>query len=319
FNRKCRKLKNLPQVKSHPILGNLESLMENVWERNVDLLGDRFVKNLCSIINDQRDNGVFLLWISIAPHVLVTNVQAVESLLSSQTIVEKSFEYEKMFQLWLGTGLITSGGEKWRSRRRFLTQAFHMRILNDYIPIMNKHFRYLVKKLRNEVGQPVDMVNYAKLAALDVICETAMGVCINAQSHPELKYVNCVTSLVDQMFNRFIDFMNWFDFIYFRLESGKKFIDTISCIRKFTLDVIEQRKKLFIEQRNNKNNEIDLDDIYLSMKRTKTSFMDLLLKRHFDEMTENGNSSFTIQDIREESLKKKIAITAHIIINAKEP
>ncbi|RWS24152.1 cytochrome P450 4c3-like protein, partial [Leptotrombidium deliense] len=205
-----------------------------------------------------------------------------------------------MFKLWLGTGLLTSSGEKWRSRRKFLTPSFHFRILNDFIPTMNKHFRYLVEKLRQENGKPVDVVTHVQLATLDVICETAMGVCINAQSSPESKYVNCVMSVADLMFNRFVDFTNWFDFIYFRREGGKKFMDTIRYIHAFTLDMIEQRKKFIIQQPNNNNDESEMDDIHLSKKHKNRAFMDLLLKRHLDEMKEDGTSSFTLEDIREE-------------------
>ena len=41
-----------------------------------------------------------------------------------------------------------SSGEKWRSRRRLLTPAFHFKILQDFLVIMNEHSEIFVNKLK---------------------------------------------------------------------------------------------------------------------------------------------------------------------------
>ena len=41
-------------------------------------------------------------------------------------------------QHFVGEGLVTSKGEKWKKHRKMLTQAFHFDILKQYVPVYNE-------------------------------------------------------------------------------------------------------------------------------------------------------------------------------------
>jgi len=82
-------------------------------------------------------DGVLLIWQTMWPAVMVFRAEAVEFILSNSTELSKAWFY-KFLHPWLGEGLLTSKGAKWKQRRKLLTSAFHFNILKDFLPVFNK-------------------------------------------------------------------------------------------------------------------------------------------------------------------------------------
>ncbi|GMS92779.1 hypothetical protein PENTCL1PPCAC_14954, partial [Pristionchus entomophagus] len=125
-----------------------------------------------------------------------TNGQTLKYILDSNEEITKGDEYNFIIP-WLGTGLLTSTGNKWRSRRKMLTPTFHFTMLEGYIATMNRHAKICVELLENRAnGRNVDMFPVVKMCALDIICETTMGKELDSQRHPNQPYVEAIVNLM---------------------------------------------------------------------------------------------------------------------------
>lgn len=134
--------------------------------------------------------------------------------MSSPKYIDKSQDYYYL-QPWLGTGLLTSHGKKWHSRRKvkhlfllilfivlwyfsrshktkreislyihffiftlqILTPAFHFKILEDFIEVFQEQSSILVSKLAADVNKKsgLNLFKYVTLCTLDIICGKKMS------------------------------------------------------------------------------------------------------------------------------------------------
>lgn len=66
-------------------------------------------------------------------------------------------------------------GNKWQTRRKLLTPAFHFKILEDFITVFNEQSRILVEKLKQIATNKDNDFNifpYVTRCTLDIICGT---------------------------------------------------------------------------------------------------------------------------------------------------
>ncbi|KAK6324938.1 hypothetical protein J4Q44_G00042800 [Coregonus suidteri] len=201
--------------------------------------------------------------------------------------MDKAYAY-KFLQPWLGTGLLTSTGNKWRRRRKLLTPTFHFSILTEFLEVMNEQAEVLVEKLDKVAGKgPFNCFNHVTLCALDIICETAMGKKIYAQSNYDSEYVQCVYKMSDIITRR--QRMPWFwpDFFYNYFGEGWEHNRSLKVLHSFTSNVIYERAEYIAY--------IESDSESDQGMRKRRAFLDMLLKT-----TDEEGNKLTHQDIQEE-------------------
>ncbi|XP_068211245.1 cytochrome P450 4C1-like [Palaemon carinicauda] len=280
--KKVWTLNKLPGPKGLPIVGNAFEMALNS-------------KELFAKMNSFGDYGeIVRIWIGPQPYVLISGADAVEVVLSSSKYIEKSFDYSFLHP-WLGTGLLTSSGAKWRSRRKLLTPAFHFKILEDFVEVFNNESQKLTKKLQKKAdGKPFNLFPYITRCTLDIICETAMGTPINAQDDEgENAYVDAIYKIGYLVQQRVANAWQHSGLLYWLSGYAQKRDSLVKILHSFSQKTIQERKSCFQERVQNTEKEKEEDTT--GSKKKRLAFLDLLL-----QYSQNENVDLPDEDIREE-------------------
>ncbi|XP_015929391.1 cytochrome P450 4V2-like [Parasteatoda tepidariorum] len=250
-----------------------------------------FLCGLCVLFEKER---IFELTLFMKTYVFFFKPETVEVVLSSSNLIDKAGFYNFGHPL-VGTGLITSSRKKWQYRRKLLTPTFHFRILEDFLPVFSYHSHILISRLRElEKDSWIDVVPLINYCTLDIICETAMGVKINAQTGEGKDYVEAIHEASAIIVSRVLSPWLHPHFLFRISPSGRQFYKKVDLVHSITRKVIKQKKSEMIE--NNKQiqkvGQI-ANDVTLNTKHRR-AFLELLLEHHFKD------PSFTEDDIREE-------------------
>ena len=245
-----------------PLLGNaLDFAVPR--EKLLEMLRQRYLLKFGSVAR-------FLL--AHRPYILLSKAEGFETVMSSSRHIYKGRDYVILSE-WLGTGLLTSNGKKWHTRRKMLTPAFHFKILEDFLVIMNEQAQILTQKLGEiKSGQRTDVFPYITHSALDIICESAMGKNVGAQNNASTPYVRAVYDASDILFERILNPILWSDFAFWFSPKNKELKNALQILHRFTEKVIrERRESLLQRQRRSSIGEKDEDE--LLGKKRKLAFL----------------------------------------------
>ncbi|XP_061575069.1 cytochrome P450 4V2-like [Cololabis saira] len=279
YLHKWFEMKPIPGLeRSYPFIGHALMFKTDPGE---------FFRQIVDYTQEFRDKPLFKIWVGPIPFVILYHAENVEKVLSNPVHLDKSFAY-KFLHPWLGTGLLTSTGKKWRQRRKILTPTFHFSILTEFLEVMNEQAKILVEKLGKQAGKgPFNCFSHITLCALDIICETAMGKKIYAQSNSESEYVKSVYKMSDIISRRQRTPWFWPDCMYYYFGEGKEHDKTLKVLHSFTNKVIKERTRIMSSSESDSESD--------QGTRKRRAFLDMLLKTQ----DENGNK-LSHQDIQEE-------------------
>ncbi|KAK2865556.1 hypothetical protein Q7C36_001612 [Tachysurus vachellii] len=280
FLRMWNVLKPVPSIGvAYPLLGHALQLKSGAGE---------FFCQMIEFADKFRNAPLLQAWLGPLPFLFLYHAETVERVLNNSVHMDKAYSYTFLHP-WLGTGLLTSTGTKWRSRRKLLTPTFHFSILTDFLEVMNEQAVVLVDKLDKHAGkEPFDCFSHITLCALDIICETAMGKKIFAQSNHDSEYVRSVYRMSDLISKRQRMPWYWPDIAFHYFGDGKEHDRCLKTLHSFTESVIREREKYGVHH-------MESDRGTDQGKKKRQAFLDMLLKT----TDENGNK-LTHQDIREE-------------------
>lgn len=239
----------------------------------------------------QEYGPVFRLWAGPELFVLLANPIDVEAILNSTKNLTKSFNYNFLRE-WLGEGLLTSTGDRWRQHRKILTPTFHFKILEEFSEVFARQGDILVEVLKKRAdGCPFDVCPLIDRYTQDVICETAMGIQMRAQTgDSSSEYLQAVRDQCNVLTLR--SSQPWFysDFLFNLSPLGRKQKRNLKILHDMTSKVIAQRKRIL--EKDPKNVEkLMVDEMGI---RRRLAFLDYLL------LSASEGAGLTDEDIREE-------------------
>ncbi|KAF5277800.1 hypothetical protein FQR65_LT03781 [Abscondita terminalis] len=264
-----QKFKLLPVIGHEPVL-LAETILSSENGLPVRLQKRRLIPSASNIMSQY--NGPVKLMVGFYPALLMADAKSVEFVLSSKTILHKSPEY-KFLNAWLGTGLLTSAGMKWRKHRKLLTPAFHFQILERFIDVFDKQSTILIEKLDKVKDNEVNIFSYARLHALDVICEATMNTPINAQYDPTSNYVKSVREMCRIVMGRAISIKRW-NFVYKFSKDYFKEQNALRILHGLSNSVIKTRRKELETRLSDCKDDLET--------KKRIAFLDILLTSTFD-------------------------------------
>lgn len=284
YFRKWKIMRPIPGVgPNYPLVGDALMLKPN---------SAAFFQQIIEFTETLRHLPLIKLWIGPNPILLLYHAETVEPILSTSKHMDKSFLY-RFLHPWLGLGLLTSTGEKWRSRRKMITPSFHFAILSEFLEVMNEQSKILVEKLNSRAGTgSFNCFMDITLCALDIICETAMGRKIQAQSNSESEYIKAIYEMSELIQRRQTMPWLWPDFVFNHIKSGKKHNKNLKILHSFTDQTILERAQ---ELKNAKANVGGNETAKAMITKKRSAFLDMLLKA-----TDEAGNTLSYRDIREE-------------------
>ncbi|XP_063927495.1 cytochrome P450 4d2-like [Zophobas morio] len=271
FLQKFKSLSVIPGPRPLPLIGNA-----------FDIGGTptALFNNCTKLLNQYGD--IFKVFIGNECKVFIANADFLEEIMSSNVYITKSNAYN-LLKPFLNDGLLTSGGSKWKKRRKLITPTFHFKILDQFLEVFNSCTDILVTKLSSEVGKDwTDIDPYINLFSLDVICETAMGVKISSQEGKNSEYVQALFRYIENTAVRVFSAWKRFDFLFKFAPEYRLHEKSLVILQKFSTDVIEKRRLKKCQEVVEKTSDV-------GMKR-RIALLDLLLES--DDLTND--------DIKEE-------------------
>jgi len=232
-------LDNIQGPTALPFLGNIHQFK---------FAPDQFFEQAQGVSYMFRDSTERMcrIWLGPLPFVILYGAEECEAVLGSSKMLTKLFHYS-FLSPWIGEGLLISKPDKWRPRRKMLTPTFHYDMLKDFVEVYNRHATTLISKFHELAdGEFHEIFHTISLCTLDVICESALGININAQrTHNE--YLDAVFKMKYIIHQRQIKPQYYPDFIFYTLGEGREQDKCVKILHDFTSSAIEKRKALMKE------------------------------------------------------------------------
>ncbi|KAF2885094.1 hypothetical protein ILUMI_21097 [Ignelater luminosus] len=231
------------------------------------------------------------VWLGQKLFFAISKPHQLEVIMNSPNALEKD-ELYKHAEAIGGTGLFTASVPKWKRHRKIIMPTFNQKILDDFVEVFCEESQILVKQLEKVVGKGTfNVFHYVSRCTLDIICETAMGVTVDAQT-TDSDYVKWANRAMEIMFTRMFVIWYHYDFIFNLTSLAKEYADVAKKLHDFTGAVVKERRMAY--QQKMKESKERPEALFEEEPKTRKTFLQQLI-----ELSEAG-ANFTDEELREE-------------------
>lgn len=246
---------------------------------------------------EQAGSTVLAVWMppGYAPFLGVADADAFKQVMSQKNtpkgLTMRFFErgnnlFDRLGSGWLGTGLLTSNGDLWKSRRDLLTPSFHFTILQNYMQVFQSRTAILIDRMTQLSQKPSESHDIFPLCTdctLDIIGACAFGQDLKCQVQKEPSdYVKAIRSITEMVFRRIFSPIYQSPIAFSVSPAGWKFGKLVRTVHELPERLIRERRA-YIEAHPG---ELD--------QKRRLDFLDLLLTIVDEEG--NGLSDLAIRN-----------------------
>ncbi|CAH2107550.1 unnamed protein product [Euphydryas editha] len=268
-----------------PVIGVASSLVGNAEHVMLTLQ-----KLSCEAM---ENDGIIKSWLNHILYFVICNPVDLEIILKN--CLEKD-DLHRFMQKVIGYGIIFAPVPIWRRRRKILVPAFSPKIVENFVEVFSEQSEILAQQLAKKTGKgKFSIWPYLSAYNLDAVCETAMGVKINAQKNSNSPFLTSLNEILDIVCKRIFHLWLQPDWLFKLFPQYYKHQRHIKVLHDFTDDVIQKkRSELKIEEADIQYNLSDYQ---------RKSLLDLLIS------LSGGEKGYTDMELREEILTLSIAGT----------
>ncbi|XP_047526839.1 cytochrome P450 4c3-like [Vanessa atalanta] len=245
-----------------------------------------------------ENDGISKCWLNHLLYFVICNPVDLEMILKNS--LEKD-DVHRFLQKIIGFGGIFAPVSIWRRRRKIMIPAFTPKIIENFFEVFSEHSANLLEKLSKKAGIGYFSI-YPFLSAytLDSVCETAMGVKINAQNDSNTPFLTSLNLLMDIVCKRTCHLWLQPDWLFKLFPQYSKHEAGIKILHDFTDDVIQKKRA---ELKKDKNLQPKAVVHYNLEDYQRKNLLDLLI------YLSGSEKGYTDLELREEILTLTIAGT----------
>ncbi|XP_046960456.1 cytochrome P450 4c3-like [Vanessa cardui] len=245
-----------------------------------------------------QNDGISRCWLNHILYFVICNPVDLEVIL--KTCLEKD-DLHRFMRKVIGNGGIFAPVPMWRRRRKIMIPAFSPKVIEIFFEVFSEHSANLLEKLAKKAGiDSFSIYPYLSAYTLDSVCETAMGVKINAQNDSNAPFLTSLNHLLDVVCKRIFHLWLQPDWLFKLLPHYSKHEACIKVLHDFTDDVIK-KKRAELKKDNNLQPKADVH--YNLEDYRRKNLLDLLISLSGCE------KGYTDVELREEILTLTIAGT----------